>query len=111
MLEPTLDVRKAITATIRQFKPDVVISPCPERNLSMNVFVQHPDHLAVLIPRRVLVYAPAFILLVFALTAWERNGGRIGWRWLEVLGDASYSIYLIHASALAALFYLTMLVN
>ena len=71
----------------------------------------HPDHLAVLIPRRVLVYAPAFILLVFALTAWERNGGRIGWSWLETLGDASYSIYLIHASALAALFYLTMLVN
>lgn len=71
----------------------------------------HPDHLAVLVPRRVFVFAPACILTVFALTAWERNGGRIGWRWLETLGDASYSIYLIHSTALAALFYLTMLVD
>jgi LmbE family N-acetylglucosaminyl deacetylase len=46
MLEPTLTVRKAITAAIRRFQPDVVISPSPERNLTMGVFVQHPDHLA-----------------------------------------------------------------
>jgi LmbE family N-acetylglucosaminyl deacetylase len=46
MLEPTLDVRKAITAQIRKYKPDVVIAQSPERNLSMSVFVQHPDHLA-----------------------------------------------------------------
>ena len=71
----------------------------------------HPDQLAVLVPRRVFVFAPACILMVFALTAWERTGGRIGWRWLETLGDASYSIYLIHSTALAALFYLTMLVS
>ncbi len=47
MLEPTLDVRKAVTAEIRKYKPDVVIAPSPERNLAANVFVQHPDHLAV----------------------------------------------------------------
>jgi LmbE family N-acetylglucosaminyl deacetylase len=47
MLEPTLDVRKAITAVIRKYKPDVIICPNPDRSLSMNVFVQHPDHLAV----------------------------------------------------------------
>jgi LmbE family N-acetylglucosaminyl deacetylase len=46
MLQPTLDVRKAITRVIREYRPDVVISPAPERNLSINVFVQHPDHLA-----------------------------------------------------------------
>ncbi len=46
MLEPTLAVRKAITAAIRKYKPDVVITPPPERNTSANVFVQHPDHLA-----------------------------------------------------------------
>lgn len=46
MLEPSLDVRKAITAAIRRFRPDVVICPSPERNLAMGVFVQHPDHLA-----------------------------------------------------------------
>ena len=61
--------------------------------------------------RWTLVFAPACILMVFALTAWERTGGRIGWRWLETLGDASYSIYLIHSTALAALLYLTMLVS
>lgn len=47
MLEPTLEVRKAVTASIRRYKPDVVVCPSPERNLSMGVFVQHPDHLAV----------------------------------------------------------------
>lgn len=47
MLEPTLDVRKAITAAIRKYRPDVIIVPSPERNLAAGVFVQHPDHLAV----------------------------------------------------------------
>lgn len=47
MLQPSLDVRKAITAAIRRCKPDVVIMPSPDRNLAANVFVQHPDHLAV----------------------------------------------------------------
>jgi LmbE family N-acetylglucosaminyl deacetylase len=46
MLEPTLDVRKAITASIRKHKPDLVIAQSPIRDLSMGVFVQHPDHLA-----------------------------------------------------------------
>jgi LmbE family N-acetylglucosaminyl deacetylase len=46
MLEASLDLRKAITASIRKFKPDVVIAQNPERNLAMSVFVQHPDHLA-----------------------------------------------------------------
>lgn len=46
VLEPNLEVRKAITASIRKFKPDVVIAQSPERNLTMSVFVQHPDHLA-----------------------------------------------------------------
>jgi LmbE family N-acetylglucosaminyl deacetylase len=47
MLEPTLDVRKAITAAIRRYKPDVVISQSPIRDMTASVFVQHPDHLAV----------------------------------------------------------------
>lgn len=47
MLEPSIPVKKAVVAAIRQFKPDVVICPSPERNLEMNVRVQHPDHLAV----------------------------------------------------------------
>jgi LmbE family N-acetylglucosaminyl deacetylase len=46
VLEPTIDVRKAVTAAIRRYKPDVVICQSPERNLAAGVFVQHPDHLA-----------------------------------------------------------------
>jgi LmbE family N-acetylglucosaminyl deacetylase len=47
MLEPTIPVKRAVVAAIRRFKPDVVICPSPERNLELNVRVQHPDHLAV----------------------------------------------------------------
>lgn len=46
MLEPSIAVKKAVVAAIRRFKPDVVICPSPERNLELNVRVQHPDHLA-----------------------------------------------------------------
>jgi LmbE family N-acetylglucosaminyl deacetylase len=47
MIEPTLELRKAIAGCIRRFKPDVVISQNPTRELGMGVFAQHPDHLAV----------------------------------------------------------------
>lgn len=46
MLEPTLDLRRAISATIRRFKPDIVICQNPVRDLSAGLFVAHPDHLA-----------------------------------------------------------------
>jgi len=46
MLQPTLDVRRAITACIRRYRPDVVIAQSPSRDLTMGLFVQHPDHLA-----------------------------------------------------------------
>jgi LmbE family N-acetylglucosaminyl deacetylase len=46
ILESTLELRKAITACIRRHKPDVVIAQSPNRDLSMGIFVQHPDHLA-----------------------------------------------------------------
>lgn len=47
MLEPSIAVKRAVVGAIRRFKPDVVICPSPERNLELNVRVQHPDHLAV----------------------------------------------------------------
>jgi LmbE family N-acetylglucosaminyl deacetylase len=46
MLEPTLSLRKAITAAIRRHKPDLVIAQSPIRDLSLGLSVQHPDHLA-----------------------------------------------------------------
>ena len=46
MLEPNLELRKAITGAIRRFKPDLVIAQSPIRDLTASIFVQHPDHLA-----------------------------------------------------------------
>lgn len=46
MLEPNLELRKAITGAIRRYKPDVVITQSPIRDLTTSIFVQHPDHLA-----------------------------------------------------------------
>jgi LmbE family N-acetylglucosaminyl deacetylase len=46
MLEPTLELRKAITACIRRYKPDVMICQNPVRDLSVGMFAHHPDHLA-----------------------------------------------------------------
>jgi LmbE family N-acetylglucosaminyl deacetylase len=46
MLEPNLDLRRAITRAIRRYKPDLVIAQSPLRDLMASIFVQHPDHLA-----------------------------------------------------------------
>jgi LmbE family N-acetylglucosaminyl deacetylase len=46
MLQPDLNLRRAITAVIRRFKPDVVICQSPVRYLGEGGFIQHPDHLA-----------------------------------------------------------------
>jgi len=44
-LQPTLELRRDIAATIRRCRPEVVITQSPERNLE-RVFASHPDHLA-----------------------------------------------------------------
>jgi LmbE family N-acetylglucosaminyl deacetylase len=44
-LEPTLDLRKDITAVIRRERPDRVVCQSPER-LWDRIFASHPDHLA-----------------------------------------------------------------
>jgi LmbE family N-acetylglucosaminyl deacetylase len=44
-LEPDLDLRRAIARTIRQFRPDRVVSQSPERNWA-RIYASHPDHLA-----------------------------------------------------------------
>ncbi len=46
LLEPSIDLRRAIVACIRRFKPDVVICQNPNRDLGTSLFAQHPDHLA-----------------------------------------------------------------
>lgn len=44
-VEPTLELRKAISRVIRQVKPDRVVTQSPERNYD-RVYSSHPDHLA-----------------------------------------------------------------
>jgi peptidoglycan/LPS O-acetylase OafA/YrhL len=61
--------------------------------------------------QRVLLFGPGFALVVLALTGWERAGGRVGWRWLGYVGDASYSVYLVHLPCLHAAFWLSFQVN
>ena len=44
-VEPTLDLRRALTRVIRTHRPDLVITQSPERNWE-RLFASHPDHLA-----------------------------------------------------------------
>ncbi|HEV3311423.1 MAG TPA: PIG-L family deacetylase [Chloroflexota bacterium] len=46
ILQPTIELRKAITAAIRRYRPDVIITQNPVRSFDLNAFAQHPDHLA-----------------------------------------------------------------
>ncbi len=45
-LEPTMDLRRALTRVIRQVKPDRVISPDPTTILVADRYINHPDHRA-----------------------------------------------------------------
>ncbi|WP_161967235.1 acyltransferase family protein [Fimbriiglobus ruber] len=45
---------------------------------------------------RVLIFGPAAVLIVYGVVAAEIGGWTLGPRWMRVVGDASYSIYLWH---------------
>jgi LmbE family N-acetylglucosaminyl deacetylase len=44
-VEPTLELRKAISRAIRAHRPDLVITQNPERNFE-RIYASHPDHMA-----------------------------------------------------------------
>lgn len=46
-LAPTVELRKAITREIRRFRPDLVMTHAPMRNVGTGIGASHPDHLAV----------------------------------------------------------------
>lgn len=60
---------------------------------------------------RVLVFGPAAGLVVFALAAYERGGGQLAWPRMIAVGDASYSVYLLHSPFLVLGTFLTLLVG
>ena len=45
-LEPTLHLRKDIAREIRRYRPDVVITEPPTRDIDSRYYGSHPDHLA-----------------------------------------------------------------
>lgn len=45
-LEPTLEVRRDISREIRRWKPDVLITTNPTRDLTSSTYIGHPDHFA-----------------------------------------------------------------
>lgn len=45
-LQPTLGLRRDIAREIRRYRPDVLISPSPVRNLFVTGYLGHPDHMA-----------------------------------------------------------------
>ncbi len=60
---------------------------------------------------RVLVVGPPAAAAVFLAVGREHGGGRPWPRWLTVVGDASYAIYLTHTSVLVTVLYYTLLVR
>lgn len=74
-------------------------------------FDPDPLRLAGRVGARMLVFGASSALLVFAAVGWERGGGRLGWRWLGRMGDASYSIYLVHGPVLLLVHYTAMRVG
>ncbi|HZU14914.1 MAG TPA: PIG-L deacetylase family protein [Chloroflexota bacterium] len=93
VLQPTLDLRKAVTAAIRRYKPDVVICPTPDRNLSMGVFVQHPDHLAVGEASLAAVYPSARDRMTFPeLLAEGLEPHNVREVWVTGTGDSDHFI-------------------
>ncbi|KAF1719036.1 acyltransferase family protein [Pseudoxanthomonas wuyuanensis] len=52
---------------------------------------------------RTLLFGPASVLLVLGMVAWERDHPHAMPRFLVLLGDSSYSLYLSHVFALSAI--------
>lgn len=47
-VEPNIETRKAITRVVRQVRPDIVLTPHdPRQRVMANIYVNHPDHIAV----------------------------------------------------------------
>ena len=57
------------------------------------------DYLEIDLPRVFTIGIPAVIIIFFATSI--RISDTKAWRWLRILGDASYSIYLTHIFTLA----------
>ena len=46
LLQPSIDLRRAITRALRRYRPDIVMLQSPVRDVTSLGRMQHPDHLA-----------------------------------------------------------------
>jgi len=45
-LEPTIDLRRDIARQIRKYRPEILVTTNPTRNLNLSSYAGHPDHMA-----------------------------------------------------------------
>jgi peptidoglycan/LPS O-acetylase OafA/YrhL len=64
-----------------------------------------PNGLGIQEFHRAVIFGVGSALFLLAAVGYEQGGGRVRMNWLVRLGDASYSIYLIHGPVQEALFY------
>jgi len=65
-LQPTIDVRKAITREIRRFKPEVALCGDPTVRFFGNDYMNHPDHRAAADAACDAIFPSAGTRLIFA---------------------------------------------
>jgi peptidoglycan/LPS O-acetylase OafA/YrhL len=122
---PTPAGRMAVSPFVLEFMAGCLLAWCPARFggrqtaalvliavawLAVGSLIAYrpdPNWLPTAAWPRVLVFGPPAALVVLAAVGRERAGGRIRWRWLTAVGDASYSIYLTHSAAMVAVVVLT----
>lgn len=56
-----------------------------------------------IVSTRVIAWGLPAVLLVWGAIVLERTGPVIDWRWLRLIGDSSYSLYLTHGLVLSVL--------
>jgi exopolysaccharide production protein ExoZ len=62
-------------------------------------------------PARILYWGLPALLIVTGAVSLERHGPIPNWRPLQALGDASYSVYLVHGLAISAAFRVLQMVH
>ena len=88
-LEPSLDVRRDISREIRRWKPDVLITTSPNRDLVGSNYIGHPDHFAAGEAALSAVFPSARDHLTFPELLHEENlqPHKVGEVWVMSYGD------------------------
>jgi len=89
-LQPTLELRKDISREIRRWKPDVLITTNPRRDLLGGGYIGHPDHFAAGEAALSAVYPAARDHLTFPDLLEEGfEPHKVREVWINMFGDAA----------------------